>query len=819
MSLRTRLTPLGLPALVAFGLALFLPASATLAAGPVPGPADHAPQLTCGEVPSAFYDSILYSEVGPTLREIESHSNRLRVEVIGQSAGGRNLYLVTLSAPEVLARLGDYQAARRAMLQEPASGPSVAQVGDVPVPILINAGTHGDEYPGVDAAIRLIERLAFDDGAETQQVLANEILLIHVVQNPDGRVLGWHENAAGFDLDRDFLTQSQPEVQAMARVLAEWSPLAVIDLHGFMSPTHVAPCIAAPGPAGSWEAYSRWTVAQAQAMQAALLAQTGLDAQISFSGAPEAQGAWPPVSLATFAMYHGAYGQTLEAGYEDERGVDALYAATWGALRFVAQNRAAMLRDQLDLLARGFPSAPEAAAPAEGRGTGDGAAASPPAAYIIPAEVPLQESPHEAARLVDLLLRNGVEVERSREPVAVGGAIYPPGSYLVRMDQPKRSLASGLLWAWAGDEGGDSSSAHLAAGWSLPLLWGVTEVAVREPLALQAEPVGRAGPVVGQVGEGPAAAYAYLPTSNEAIRATNDLLGRGVEVYRALAPLRDGGRELAAGAFIVPGGSEEARAVASELAGEYGLILYALPAMPADARPLRRARLAVSASEGVMWALRSLGFDVVPISARQINAGLDLSGYDLLVVSGGGDFWGALGPQGAEALRAFFAAGRGLVGIGRSGAMVNQGAALLDLDFATGDYYDVGILRLQADPADPITAGYPAGSYGFASYPLWFTRTGSGVVTSARIAEGDFFVSGSWADWRESGAAGKAIVVHGRAGATPVALMGIEPASRGHPALTFRLLANAIYSALVPAPTHPGSPWGNDQQGWTGYTG
>ena len=56
--------------------------------------------------PSSQYDSILYSEIAPKLREIEVNSNRVKVEVIGQSAGGRNLFLVTLSDPQAMGRLG-----------------------------------------------------------------------------------------------------------------------------------------------------------------------------------------------------------------------------------------------------------------------------------------------------------------------------------------------------------------------------------------------------------------------------------------------------------------------------------------------------------------------------------------------------------------------------------------------------------------------------------------------------------------------------------------------------------------------------------------
>jgi len=58
------------------------------------------------EKTSPYYDSIPYWQIAPTLREIEVKSNRVRVEVIGQSAGGRNLFLVTVSAPEAFGRLG-----------------------------------------------------------------------------------------------------------------------------------------------------------------------------------------------------------------------------------------------------------------------------------------------------------------------------------------------------------------------------------------------------------------------------------------------------------------------------------------------------------------------------------------------------------------------------------------------------------------------------------------------------------------------------------------------------------------------------------------
>ena len=167
------------------------------------------------ENPSPYYDSILYSEIAPRLREIEVNSNRVKVDVIGQSAGGRDLFLVTLSAPEALGRLGQYQAIRNTMLKDPEKAQEmIEKFGDFKVPVFINGSIHGGEYPGTDAAIRLIETLAYGDTPEVQAILENVILLVNVVQNPDGRVMGTRRNANDFDINRDFISQSQPEARA-----------------------------------------------------------------------------------------------------------------------------------------------------------------------------------------------------------------------------------------------------------------------------------------------------------------------------------------------------------------------------------------------------------------------------------------------------------------------------------------------------------------------------------------------------------------------------------------------------------------------------
>ena len=95
-------------------LALLIPASA-LADSPGAGRADPTNEKP---IP-APYEAIPYSQIEDRLREIEANSSRVKVEVLGQSAGGRDLFLVTVSDPEALGRLGKYQAIRHTMLTDP----------------------------------------------------------------------------------------------------------------------------------------------------------------------------------------------------------------------------------------------------------------------------------------------------------------------------------------------------------------------------------------------------------------------------------------------------------------------------------------------------------------------------------------------------------------------------------------------------------------------------------------------------------------------------------------------------------------------------
>ena len=339
---------------------------------------------------------------------------------------------------------------------------------------------------------------------------------------------------------------------------------------------------------------------------AELFAETGLPAQIPYRDDPLGWDDWPPSYVPMYGMYHGSYGHTLETPDRrlGELTVDAHYAAVWGALNYVAENREAMIRDQIEIFRRGFLDLPQMRIPDELLDEtqwdqyNELTVQEFPAAYAIPVGQPFQYSSHQAARLVDFLIFNDVEVEAATEEFTVDGLTYPKGTYIVWMDQPKRGLANTFL-----ENGPDLSDIEglffysPPSVWSHPLLWGVNRAVIEEDMDISTSVVNKADAPTGSLKGRRAAAYAYVPTSIAAFQATNDLLARGVALHRATAPF-DG---FGAGTIILPGDP----ALANELVNGYALDLVALGNMPGDVAPMTEQKIAVYSDEGVEHALNN----------------------------------------------------------------------------------------------------------------------------------------------------------------------------------------------------------------------
>ncbi|MFI6340675.1 M14 family zinc carboxypeptidase [Streptomyces sp. NPDC050535] len=744
-----------------------------------------------------------YHAIAPKLNALQRLGDRVSVEIAGESAGGHRLYLVTVTAPESARETRAQERMRELIENAPraaAKDPAVKKTYKTPV--FFNNNIHGNEWEGTDAALGAVERLATAKDARTADLLAHSRLYFNITANPDGRIAGTRANANGFDLNRDFVTASQPESRAIRQIGIDKQPAVMVDLHGYVNGTLIEPTTPPHGENYEYDLFLKNTYANALGMEAAVNglgytpAEDGVEpAQIPFRDQEEGWDDWPPIFTPQYAAFHGTVAahtveiplQVNNAAYESlpveelrrraAVNVDVAGAAIRATLDFARTHRTSLVADQIEVFRRGAEGAAQVPVSAEtvpgvpGIGPEDVYTTEFPRAYVIPAGA-TQRSATAAARLVDHLLANDVRVTRATDRFRLAGRSYPKGSYVVDLRQPKRGMANVLL-ADGTDISGKVSVMYDISGWSLGRLWGATVTPVRGGTGLAAVPrrTVHAATDVGYVA--PRGDLRLRLDDPQEIAALNSLLKQGVSV-----------RQAADGSALVPG-SARARAVA--LARVYDVVFDATKANATGGTPLRLTRVAAAVTPGELFALREMNFDVVPVSTAILNAGFDWSAADVLFASSGLSHAG-LNASARAALGAFLGT-HGLVGRGATGAALNAATGLLAVRPVAADGDANGVVRVVNSGV--VTAGAPDHSFVYA--PLWFTGLGPGVRVEQSYANGNPLVSGHWRPLADgtagpTAAAGRASVVSG----PHAVLFGTEPLFRDHPKGEFPQVARAL---------------------------
>ncbi|MEV6039517.1 M14 family zinc carboxypeptidase [Nonomuraea sp. NPDC052116] len=743
--------------------------------------------------------------IAPRLNDLQQRGDRVSAQVIGRSYGGRDLYLVTVTAPESAAETREQERIRDRIENDPAAAARDRKlVKRYKAPVFVNANIHGNEWEGTDAALRVIEELATSKDPKVADLLARTRLYFNITANPDGRVSGVRQNGAGFDLNRDFVTASQPEVRAMRQIMIDAQPVTMIDLHGYVNGTLIEPTTPPHGANYEYDLFIQNTYANGLGMEAAVnglgytVEKDGVyPAQIPFRDSAEGWDDWPPIFTPQYAPFHGAVAaHTVEiplrvngSDYtqlpvEELRrrsaiNTDVAAAAIRSTYAFVRDRHDRLIADQIEVFRRGAAGERSKTVPlgiVPGFGPEDVYTTTFPRAYVITG----RRSEAAAARLVDHLIANDVRVERARHAFRADGRTYPAGSYVVDMRQPKRGLANVMLEAGA-DISPRVDAMYDISGWSHGLLWGAGVDGVTS-LRVQADPVKAAAPT-GSVPRTPGA-LALKVTDAKDVLALNDLLAQGTAMTWA------------DGAAIVPASAREAARAVSE---RYG-VAFTPASGTASGAPLSQVRIAAAASADELFTLRELGFAVTPVSTAALNAGYDWSGTDVLFVSSGLSYT-ALNPAARAALDAFLTTG-GVITRGGTGAAFNAAAGLLTATAVAGRGDANGVVRVLST-GGPVGGQVSGGSpdHSFVYSPRWFTGLGPEVTVEQSYAAEGPLVSGHWrpdADGTggQDAARGQAAVVSGRdeRGAA-VVLFGTEPMFRNHPKGLFPQVAKALYWA------------------------
>lgn len=792
---------------------------------------------------------------------IATAGDRVRIERWGETVEGRPIRALIISDPANLARLEEIRAGLADLADPRRTSPSrAAQIASgSPAVAVFHYSVHGDEPAGFEASMQVAYQLAASEEPQTLEILKSVVVVLNPSANPDGheRFAAWYNAIAvgadhprslehnepwgitgrfshyRFDMNRDLLAQTQPEVRAMMGGVMRWHPQVFVDHHS-TTPTYFFPPVAPavnlnlPAQATNWfDTYGR--------ANAAAFDRHGWQYFVRGVFDFFYVGYWD-----TWATFQGATGMTYEAdgGPEYNRrrddgtittlrdGIAHHFVASLATLETTARHRQDRLRDYYEF-----------------RRSAIAAAAGDRMKRIVIAP---GRDPRAAAHVVGLLLRNGVEVTRLRQavsprtahPYAAGPRTFPAGSYVIDLQQPQRRIAKAMLEPEAElqrsfverelakfernrrrgeDADKEDYGFYDVTAWSLPYTFNLE--------AYWTEDAGFAAgdPVTDTVLPAPAAparaatAYVFPNDHAGAARLALALQDEGFMLAVATRPGRADGRTFPRGSFIArtqrnPAGLHE-RLVA--LAPALGVTVEPVhSAFPdsgdvgvgsAEVRAIHRPRILVGAGDGVsqtsygwLWHFleRELGARFTPVALRALGAMNDLHEYNVVLIPDGnsGRMRRELGDDGVAKLKAWVRTGGVLMGFGGAGEL----AAHKDVQLSTitvlgeGEGADTAA---QADTAAPGTV------------PALVSATAAARDRPEWIPGAIFQATLDTTHWLTAGYAGARLPVFvegdafwkpSRGGANPVALTGDSLLLSGFvwPDNTERLLRGTTWTAV-----------------------
>lgn len=808
-------------------------------------------------------------------------SDRLHLVELGKSSEGRPYIALFISSPENLARLDHYRHLN-ARLADPrglSEEEACTVVAEAKAVVIQSFALHSDEVAGSQTAAEFVYDSLSRNDEENARILKNVISIVMPSINPDGTQLiaDWYmkhvgtpyeasylpwlyQLYSGHDNNRDGFALNLPESQHLGKLMyRDWLPQAYVDHHqqGSDNARMTIPPYAEPiRPNGDplvWREMAWYGGHMGTKLEVA--GKTGVIGAAIYSG-------WGHMGFHWITPFHNIAGMLTESAsarlatpiflhpdqlrggqrgmptYESQVSMPSLWPGGWWRVRDIVEQQKIAAQSVLDLAARDREVVLWNMYLKGIRQTERGAA-GPVKAYVIEAA---QHDPLTAAKLVNMFLDSGVEVQQAGAQFVAEGRVYGAGSFVISTAQPKQSLVRWMLGrtlypdnTFTRDANGDPIRPYDLATDTLAEFMGVrveplgtamsADVAASAKLITLAKHVTRPGVVA----PGSPSAYVLSTRLNDSFRAALLLLDKGASVRRV-----PGGSEFDAGDFIVSGGSSEALA---EVAGKTGVDFKALAGpVPQGAYEIRRPRVALfqhymggNSDEG--WTRLMFEQFNVPYGTlrdeRILKGNLNAS-YDVIVLPADSleemtgerpkdetkgewsyteaekdrtpkEYRSGFGDRGVEALQAFVRKGGTLVTFGEAGALPIQrfGLPLRNVvaKLPSKEFWSPGsTLRVKFDTAHPVAYGMPAeGQVLFRDgqvYEIVSTDAGRSVEVISTYVERDILQSG----WLlgERVIASKASAVAVRHGDGRVVLIGFRPQHRDQTHGTFKLVFNAL---------------------------
>ncbi len=543
-------------------------------------------------------------------RTLAAASPRLKVWTIGKSEEGREMLIAAVSSEENLARIDHFKeiTAKLADPRKSTEAQTAALVREAKPFYWLSGSIHSPETGSPEMLMELAYRLAVEETPHVQAIRNNLIVLITPVVEVDGRdrmldvyryrkanpgkqapgLVYWGKYVA-HDNNRDAMGMALALSQVMMKTFLDWHPQVFHDLHESVPYLYTS---TGTGPYNSWLdpiVVSEWQkLAYHEIEGMTRRGVPGVWTHGFYDG-------WAPNYMFYIANGHNAIGRFYEtfgnggADTRERKLPESSTSRTWYrpnpplpkvkwslrnnvnlqqsalllALKFVADNREEFLSNFALKSMRSVSKAKT-----EG-----------PAAWIIPND---GKRPALAAQLARLLQRQGAEIHRldretevkvakpsparprqseraSGDPAPESKAEenkpvaqkVPPGSYVVRMDQPYSRMVDMMLdtqyYSTADPRPYDDT------GWTFGPLRNVATLRVVDPKVLDAPMTLLSGEVRadGGVSGNGSACYVLNATAEPALASLRFRL-KDVSIFAAEEPFEVDGAKYSAGSFIIP---------------------------------------------------------------------------------------------------------------------------------------------------------------------------------------------------------------------------------------------------------------------------
>ncbi len=634
-----------------------------------------------------------WDEILAYLHLADAATDRITVDILGQSTLGRDLPLVIVTSEANMADLDRIRTINQ-RLYDPDSITTEAEaqrlIAEGKVVVAVTLAIHASEIGSTQMVLDAVYRLATEESPYIRNILDNVVLLLFPCLNPDGQAMEveWFDQTfgteyegarlptlyhhyVGHDTNRDAYMFSQVETRLLGRVLYhEWFPEVWLDEHQMGNRgarIFIMPADGPPNPnVDPWIYRTAGLLGFAQALALDEAGKPGAVYGQTYTywwqGAMGWTGWWHNMAgmLSELASVNnlaspvetpvgelqlqpggergggGGYARTAGGSPPRDRYPRVNYLVPWQGGRWT-------LRDIVDYeLIITFALLDACADMRENllsgirevnRRTVEKGRAGNPWAILVPAD---QHDEPTVAKFISILRMGGIEIERATAPFTAGGEAYPEGTYVIPMAQVFRNYAKDLLEPQVYPS---TDAPYDVAGWSLGMQMGIETIFVDDAFTYEGEAIGDAPPLSwGLFGEGNT--FLLDARANDSFTAALRLLRAGHTVGRLTEPVAAAGSELPAGTFVVSG--SRARADVEAAARDLGLAVHAVGRTRAGVRLDRAPRVALYQAWGgnmeegwTRYVLDTFDFEPITIHPADIRDRTDLrSSYDAIIFAG-----------------------------------------------------------------------------------------------------------------------------------------------------------------------------------------